>query len=315
LGKLLHEDLTNTNPILNEGDARRLFVWLVYDGYEQIEEDGRLPYLKASNRDAFKIYDPIFHTPHLFLDFARIAESKSPPDELAKWLRQYGLLGLSCDGGAYGVPHMPQVVSPPLCYSPEGGPGETRAAIWEEVRTANEVLGLYEAVFNQDDGKLEDWHLRTYEDPEQRWLQTYTEETDSTRVDTLAGLALIRVQELVRERLMLFAYPDISLKGTGAVLQGTKGSVPSVEQLALGWSPRNLLGAIYLQFYWLITSGKDLSRCKQCGRIISYAPPMPKWGELTPRKPRRDKEFCNRQCRQNYHYHNVVKPRKQGKRA
>jgi hypothetical protein len=30
--------------------------------------------------------------------------------------------------------------------------------------------------------------------------------------------------------------------------------------------PRNPLGAMYTQFYWLLASGGDLSRCKHCGR-------------------------------------------------
>ena len=67
---------------------------------------------------------------------------------------------------------------------------------------------------------------------------------------------------------------------------------------------RNLLGAMYLQFYWLTTSESDLSRCKYCGHIIPYAPPS--LGSPN-RKPRKDREFCDRRGRQNYHYHNSIK--------
>jgi hypothetical protein len=79
----------------------------------------------------------------------------------------------------------------------------------------------------------------------------------------------------------------------------------SPDKLTGTWRVRNLLGAIYLQFFWLITSMSDLSRCTYCGRIISYAPPMPQSGK---RKPRKDKVFCDSRCRQNYHYHNRIKP-------
>jgi hypothetical protein len=46
-----------------------------------------------------------------------------------------------------------------------------------------------------------------------------------------------------------------------------------VRKLTSTWRVRNLLGAMYLQFYSLITSTGALSRCKYCNRIISYAPP------------------------------------------
>jgi hypothetical protein len=78
-----------------------------------------------------------------------------------------------------------------------------------------------------------------------------------------------------------------------------------VRKLTSTWRVRNLLGAMYLQFYSLITSTGALSRCKYCNRIISYAPPMPKSER---RKPRNDKAFCDSRCRQNYHYHNRIKP-------
>ena len=73
-------------------------------------------------------------------------------------------------------------------------------------------------------------------------------------------------------------------------------------------APVSLTVLRYLQFYWLVTSHSELSRCKQCGRIISYAPPVPTTENKKARKPRRDKEFCDSRCRQNYHYHNRVKP-------
>jgi len=62
---------------------------------------------------------------------------------------------------------------------------------------------------------------------------------------------------------------------------------------------------MYLQFFWLITSSGYLSHCRHCGRIISYAPPL---SAGKARKPHKDKEFCDSRCRQNYHYHNRIKP-------
>jgi hypothetical protein len=89
------------------------------------------------------------------------------------------------------------------------------------------------------------------------------------------------------------------------------GRLFSPEGLAATWWPRNLLGAMYLQMYWLMTSSGHLTRCKYCGRIISYVLPVPVGEEHKIRKPRKDKEFCNSRCRQNYHHHNWIKPARQ----
>jgi hypothetical protein len=37
----------------------------------------------------------------------------------------------------------------------------------------------------------------------------------------------------------------------------------------------SLLGAMYLQMYWLMAAGGNVTRCKYCGRIISLASPAP----------------------------------------
>ena len=103
--------------------------------------------------------------------------------------------------------------------------------------------------------------------------------------------------------LAVFAYPAIS--PTGSLHQQP---LLTVDRLNASWGARNLLGAMYLQFFWLVTSAGELSRCKYCGRIISYAPPIPAGEDRKARKPRKDKEFCDSRCRQNYHYHNRIKP-------
>lgn len=75
------------------------------------------------------------------------------------------------------------------------------------------------------------------------------------------------------------------------------------------WSFFDLLGAMYLQMYWLIAAGGNVTRCDYCARIVSLARPGP-----GTRKPPQHKRFCDKACRQSYHYHNKVKPRRQGSR-
>lgn len=108
-----------------------------------------------------------------------------------------------------------------------------------------------------------------------------------------------------------FVYPCISVD-----LETRETLYPGVlyapDHFYRFWQPRNLLGALYLQAYWLVTSAAELSKCKYCGRVISYAASLPDAADKAKRKPRRDKEFCDSRCRQNYHYHNRVKPAHKG---
>jgi hypothetical protein len=156
-------------------------------------------------------------------------------------------------------------------------------------------LALYEAVLNRDPDKLE-----SLLSPDE-----LMQETGSDRIDVLVHRALAQVWEHVMA-LAVFAYPAISPTDNGH-----ERLLLSVDGLNASWGVRNLLGAMYLQFFWLVTSAGELSRCKYCGRIISYAPPVPVGEEHKVRKPRKDKEFCDSRCRQNFHYHNRIKPSRQ----
>ena len=73
------------------------------------------------------------------------------------------------------------------------------------------------------------------------------------------------------------------------------------------WNFKNPLGAMYLQMYWLMGTGGDITRCRYCGRIISLTSPLP-----GARKTRQDKKFCDDACRQRHHYHTRTKLRRQG---
>lgn len=72
-----------------------------------------------------------------------------------------------------------------------------------------------------------------------------------------------------------------------------------------GWGTTSLLGAMYLQMYWLMEAGGEVTRCRWCGRLISLVSPQP-----SERKVRQDKKFCNNACRQRYHYHTRTRPRR-----
>ncbi len=332
------DDFKNASPF-GEEDLTGFFFWETYEDFDIVEEDGRRPYFRASSYKGADMYRPLVDTPYLFLEFARIAEQKEHRSEaLIDWTSKYGLLGLSSQNPEWVVESLPrvdwppdadlhpEVTVPPLRYSYAGGPGDTFDAYLLEVAKTNKLLTLYEALLNQDSEGLEQCfalHERcTPEDLREKWrseLERSKEENarykdgtivvmdilddvvvyDSMPSDWNAFLtnrALIDIWWMVGSALSIFAYPSVTSQG---------GSGPlSPDKLTSTWRARNLLGAIYLQFFWLITSASDLSRCKFCGRIISHAPSMPESGK---RKPRKDKKFCDSRCRQNYNYHNRIK--------
>lgn len=313
LRRLGREDLASVNPFLREKEIHAPFVWHVYEDYELVEEEDTLPYLRASTPKGYeepnpvKSYNPLVDTPRLFLDFARIAERKNPAKALSQWIAQYGLLGFADSSPQWFPEALPQVTVPPRWYDDMGGPGETLTAVWNEVYTINSTLALYEAVLNRDPVKLESLLFPPGEEPElleqlRHYANRLIEETGSDWIDVLVDRALGQVWEYIMA-LAVFAFPAISPTG-----RKHQQPLLTVDRLNASWGVRNLLGAMYLQFFWLVTSAGELARCKHCARIISYASPVQVEGLHKVRKPRTDKEFCDSRCRQNYHYHNRIKP-------
>jgi hypothetical protein len=131
---------------------------------------------------------------------------------------------------------------------------------------------------------------------------------DVKDVGALSQVAMRIVIVWVQDALASLVRPSFASLVSSA--EGTLRQWWEPEQLTRSWVPTNLLGAMYLQFYWLMTSAGDLSRCKYCGRIISHASSIASSGQT--RKPRNDKVFCGSQCRYNYHYHNRMKPAHEG---
>ncbi len=309
--RLGREDLRSVSPLLQDKESHTPLPWRVYEEYEIVDQADGLPYIAAVGRVVDSYY-PLVDTPHLFLEFARTVENRNPAQALWQWVHTYGLLGLAHKDTGYFVEEIPEVVFPPREYDASGGPGETVDAHWYYAELANEDLVLYEAALNRDAEKLERVLYPTEEDQERgeqdRHLTEKKKEYGADWTDRLIGFALRQIWEDVGSLLNNQAYPTIGYRGD----LPSELALLSIDRLTASWDTRSLLGAMYLQFYWLVTSAGNLSRCKHCGRIMSYAPPIPGSAD---RKPRKDKEFCSRQCRQNYHYQNRVKPARKRKSA
>ncbi len=80
------------------------------------------------------------------------------------------------------------------------------------------------------------------------------------------------VHKYCRQSLVLSLDPDATLDAS--------------YEVDVTWEFDNLLGAMYLQMYWLVAAGGTLARCGVCGRMIARANSN-KGGRQT----RRDKKF------------------------
>jgi len=311
--RLNREDFTGSSPLLPR--QRKHYGpwpirWRVYKDYEILPapDGSRWHYIQAVGREihgqleCVRAYNPLIDTPYLFLEFARIVERRDPRQALLDWLQQYGLLGITAYPDTEDREHWKGIVFPRHYHDDRGGTWDRIEVIWELAYQANDSLTLYEAVLGRDEKKLER-ALSLESDPENaHTLEKGAKPSGVEWVDALINSALRQMIEYALGDLYVYAYPDITYPDDSL----------TIDQLTRSWGARNLLGAMGLQFYWLITSAGELSRCKYCGRIISYAPPMP--GTDTDRKPRKDKEFCDSRCRQNYHYHYRIKPHRQSQR-
>lgn len=227
---------------------------------------------------------PLEEHDDLFLRFAWLAKQPSSAERALGWSREYGVLGLT------GVNHRAWL----------GGEQDSLEAFDEQVSRAAGILALYEVVLNQDHDEAE--RLIMEEHPSisaELWgsigSDWKVDEVGKIVAEEFEGNYLAYALEasswLVERTVREYCHPTLRPEGT---------SDPS--SLAGGWGFKNLLGAMYLQLYWLMSSGGEVTRCKYCSRIVSLSRPFP-----GARKPPKHKKFCDNACRQSYYYHNKTK--------
>jgi hypothetical protein len=295
----------------------------VYEDYEVRRSEDGTGFVQVAARGTTheaglaESYEPITDTPHLFLEFARLVESKSTGEALMDWISRYGVPGFSHGRSFDGTDPLVESV-PQSRHDDKGGVLDSFENIWDVAWEANQSLLLYEAATGGDEQKLEQI-LFSDEDGERsefrrQAAEARAEAKGSTYRDGLVSAALFRLTEYAMGPLVSYCYPVISYPPRYLRMLNDDAPPLTPDQLSRGWGARNLLGAMGLQFYWLVTSGGELDRCRYCGRIISHAPPVASGDKRQARKRRNDREFCDSRCRQNYHYHNRVKPERSRKR-
>jgi hypothetical protein len=158
------------------------------------------------------------------------------------------------------------------------------------------VLQLWDAIQQHDLARLRRCIL-VEEQPDGSWRARYRTREESgdgyrmgviydTARERYAGLAslitpgevsrpaLFVVQKLVNEQLWIHAGPSLLYE-------------PSKDHLNLRIVPKNLLGALWLEFARGIDGNKDYRKCRECGR----------WFEISLEAGRPTKFFCSNACR------------------
>jgi hypothetical protein len=243
-----------------------------------------------------RIYAPLREQSDLFLKFASLARKGGVTQDEAlrvmlDWVTTYGVLGLE------GIDQL----ETPYRSQYGGGRRESLQGFVQAVREAAWCLRLYEAAIAPG-GPDADTLERS---------RAFGKTLEEKKED-----ALRLAHDIVGRQVSRECYPVLYrrfLKETG-----------ETDGFFQGWGFRSLLGAMYLQMMWLMTEGSAVRRCKGpgCLRIITFDPPEEP--EVDPGlkknargkyQTRRDKEFCSRNCKEKWRYHNVIKPRRQSKRS
>ncbi|HLL98722.1 MAG TPA: hypothetical protein VK276_06555 [Rubrobacteraceae bacterium] len=133
------------------------------------------------------------------------------------------------------------------------------------------------------------------------------------------GLLYTSTPALARERVLNIVASETQGKIAGNAYPALYGEVGKFLQ---GWAFTNLMGAMWLQMFWLLTATEAPRRCRnwECDKIIAYEQPdQPVEGTIRNNRSggyrtRIDKRFCDKTCRDRYHYLTKTKPRRRAAR-
>jgi hypothetical protein len=285
-------------------------VWQYWERYELRGEGNRYiyapeAYLEGGERqtNASTTYAPLAGPGGLFFKFARLGDyheldPASRPEELDtdknaqaayNWVDQWGVLGLTTgewEGRLYA--------------STVGGKEDTVVRFAEEAWAANAVLRLYEAATREEGGPDVEAILEIMEyggvGPRSRFFLTSTPES-------ARDWALVTAAEQTQERVARYCFPALYRR-------------PGHNHFGQAVAFSNLLGALWLEMFWILLSDKT-RRCRypECNRIVPFEPtPARDWFEPNVRATgyatRVDKVYCDKRCANQHYYKTTIKTRR-----
>lgn len=224
-----------------------------------------------------------FGDSELFTSFARLAAWGSPSEaKIASWVSQYGLPVRGVE-----IPAKPTMSEKQKARDMMSGPGWASWPIEEirkEAQYAHDLFDLYLAIRAGDTAAIKD-RLDT---PESRLDREFGKEFDNSTTKWLLfplrstppqerdALTLAAAQGALGEIITVLV-SEVRLR-TGAPRQ--QGLVPA-------WECPDLLSAMYLQFYFLVTRNKPIRYCESPACEQAFVASSQK------------KRFCNDTCRSN----------------
>jgi hypothetical protein len=235
--------------------------------------------------ESWRSYRPLEEAPDLFLKFAGIHKA---PDFVAAAL---------AFSHAYGIPgyYLDPDESPIFYDEPPSStrPDKVSLSWWQaESKRTWIILNMYNAALGKDREAVQRLILEHDEILAEWPIYLRDEENFPAAPPELALFgALFGVVGKVNNAVRTLCHPSLLLS-----VEPLNIYTPDPTKVGTMWTFHDLLGAMYLQMYWLVASGGDVTRCEYCGRMISLARSQPQG-----RKRRRDKRFCNDACRQAHH--------------
>lgn len=228
----------------------------------------------ARDLDNWRLFRPLEEEPDLFLRFARMWREADFRGAALVFAKSYGLPCGARDGDARD-----QIVSLSL------------KDFARESKRAWVALSLYESVVNRDEEAARALFAKHgEEDP------AFSEYRDMQDAKGFGSSNATPLQAALAASASVIGGMARELCAEHGILEFAGNPKPDPSCLKMRWTFENLLGAMYLQMWWVMLSGGDLVRCEHCGRLMSLTRPNPEG-----RKRRRDKRFCNDACRQAHH--------------
>jgi|SRR5215208_1594542 len=290
------------SEIIEKGADKELRAgtWAVYGKYRRRRPRNGEKYIEAPayvdlhEKNERWEYEPLKEERYLFLEFARLADdhgldTDSPNTEkneavALEWAETHGVLGLTPAKGREA-----------WWGEPQGGKDDTVAGFAYEALVANSTLRLYEAV--TVDGEPDVEAIAPFIASRHRGFLTSTP-------GVARDWALEQVVRNVQDRVARYAYPQLYERPDGSFVQG--------------WDFANLLGAMWLQMFWLLTADHK-RRCDnwECNRIIAYEQPeqiasgLKRNDRSAGYSTRADKAFCSKKCANRHYYLTVTKFKRQ----
>lgn len=254
------------------------------------------------DEDKSRVYEPLKEDPDLFLRFAQLHKGDRHPAVALGWTHAYA--PLNCNLGIYLDRKR---------YQHMGGwdPREYVEDFFEEVDRAATILSIYEAVLDVDESKVRQLITEAASPFVRKLYMNYWTQYAASEEHNqdMMGFGLFALMAEVSRMVRTYAYQHLHIPEH--LLDYTRAS-----RIRPGWGFDNLLGAMYLQMYWLLAAGdKGITRCKYCGELIFLNRRAPDTeGSSKPRKPRHDRQYCDKRCQQRHYYHTTEKFRRQSKR-